>query len=192
MLRSPPLRLSPVPGAQPSLAVMLWTCPAACRIVPRGSKLACCPWHRAQGSYTFTHIFTAFNLSANQRGNQAASPCSLPKGSLNWWGMDVGPEGKGEETPASTGQHPKYLPTPSRASESGSPGAGAAPSEAEMSMRLPASQHRAGSATAVAPTWADWSPGAGRASLRGGRWRRGWGIKPASVLYLGLKDIEFQ
>lgn len=135
---------------------MLWRCPAARGIVLHGSKLTCSPWHRACGSYTLTHSFTAFNLSADQRGNQTAGICSSPKGSLNWWGVDMGPEGKREETPAGTGRHPKYLPG------SGGVGVGAVPSEAEMSGRLPTSQHRTGSTGA--PTHGDWSPGAGRAS----------------------------
>lgn len=140
---------------------MVWRCPAACRIVPQGSKLTCASWHRACGSYTFTHIFLQLSIYLWIREEiRAASPCLLPKGSLNWWGVDVRPEGKGEETPASAGWHPKYLPG------SSSVGAGAAPSEAEMSARLPMSQHCAGSATA--PTWGHQSPGVGRSSLRGG------------------------
>lgn len=84
------------------------------------------------------------------------------------------PEGKGEETPASTGWHPKYLPG------SSSVGAGADPSKAETSARLPMSQHRAGSATA--PTWGEQSPGAGRASLRGGGGVMGKGTRRKASL----------
>lgn len=60
------------------------------------------PWHRACSSYTFTRVFIALHLSADGRGS-----CSSPLVRLGVR-VEVGPEGKGEGTPASAGPCPEY------------------------------------------------------------------------------------